>query len=323
MALERWACELDSTLPPPQPAVTLPAATQQALTGFAAYLLAERGLSRATQTTYRRDLHQFFTTSQQQGQEAHIDLLTPQVVREFLAYRLEQGISPRTIARTLSVLRSLDRYLKAEGLRPALTLIGMGSPRALHSLPNFLSQQAVALLLKQPNQAKPIGLRDLAMLETLYATGLRVSELVALPISALHLTEGWIKVRGKGGKERLVPMGEPAIAALQVYLGEPRAALLRRHRTSAYVFISTWGKAMSRQGCWKLLRGYGQKAGITTPVSPHTLRHSFATHLLEGGADIVSIQHLLGHADISTTEIYTHVAPAHLHEVYQRYHPRA
>jgi integrase/recombinase XerD len=160
------------------------------------------------------------------------------------------------------------------------------------------------------------------MLEVLYATGIRVSELVCLPMSALHLAEGWIKVRGKGGKERLIPLGEQAVAGLQAYLSGPRARLMRGQRTP-YVFVNGRGQGMTRQGFWKLLRGYARQAGIGKPISPHTLRHSFATHLLERGADLRSVQQMLGHSDISTTQIYTHVLEARLRAAYQRYHPRA
>jgi integrase/recombinase XerD len=160
------------------------------------------------------------------------------------------------------------------------------------------------------------------MLEVLYATGLRVSELVALPMSALHLAEGWIKVRGKGGKERLIPLGEQAVTRLQAYLTGGRERLMRGGRT-VQVFVNGRGEGMTRQGFWKLLRGYAQQAGITKPLSPHILRHSFATHLLEHGADLRSVQQMLGHSDISTTQIYTHVLEARLRAAYQRYHPRA
>jgi integrase/recombinase XerD len=161
------------------------------------------------------------------------------------------------------------------------------------------------------------------MLETLYATGLRVSELVALPIAALHLTEGWIKVRGKGGKERLLPLSEPAVERLQAYLAGSREHLMRRGGRTAQVFVNGRGEGMTRQGFWKLLRGYARQASIAKSLSPHTLRHSFATHLLERGADLRSIQQMLGHSDISTTQIYTHVLEARLRSAYQRYHPRA
>jgi integrase/recombinase XerD len=160
------------------------------------------------------------------------------------------------------------------------------------------------------------------MLELIYGSGLRISELVALPRSALHLAEGWVKVRGKGSKERLVPMGESCIAAVQLYLNNSREKLLKGHPPSDYVFITNRGDSMTRQGFWKLLKAYAKQAGITKPLSPHMLRHAFATRLLEGGADILSISLMLGHSDISTTEIYTRVSTTHLRKEYQRFHPR-
>ena len=198
----------------------------------------------------------------------------------------------------------------------------MKTPRPPQRLPHFLSIDEVDRLLRQPRLDTPRGLRDAAMLEALYATGLRVSELVSLPMSGLHLAEGWLKVRGKGGKERLIPLGEQAVARLRGYLAGPRDRLMRGARTTQ-VFVNGRGKGLTRQGFWKLLRGYARQAGITKPISPHTLRHSFATHLLEQGADLRSVQQMLGHSDISTTQIYTHVLEARLRSAYQRYHPRA
>jgi integrase/recombinase XerD len=189
-------------------------------------------------------------------------------------------------------------------------------------LPHFLSLDEVDRLLHQPPLETPRGRRDAAMLEVLYATGLRVSELVSLPMSALHLAEGWIKVRGKGGKERLIPLGEQAVACLRAYLGGAREELMRGER-STQVFVNGRGEGLTRQACWKLLRSYARQAGIDKPMSPHILRHSFATHLLEQGADLRSVQQMLGHSDISTTQIYTHVLEARLRSAYQRYHPRA
>jgi integrase/recombinase XerD len=200
--------------------------------------------------------------------------------------------------------------------------VDLQTPRLPQRLPHFLSIDEVDRLLHQPGVDTPRGLRDAAMLEALYATGLRVSELVSLPMSALHLAEGWIKVRGKGGKERLIPLGEQAVACLQAYLMGARAELMRGGR-AVQVFVNGRGGGMSRQGFWKLLRRYARQAGITKPLSPHTLRHSFATHLLEQGADLRSVQQMLGHSDISTTQIYTHVLEARLRSAYQRYHPRA
>jgi integrase/recombinase XerD len=219
-------------------------------------------------------------------------------------------------------LRAFCRYLRQEGVLATDPLLDLESPRLPQRLPHFLSIDEVDRLLRQPRWETARGLRDAAMLETLYATGLRVSELVSLPLSALHLAEGWIKVRGKGGKERLIPLGEQAIARLHAYLAGPRERLMRGAHTTQ-VFVNGRGKSLTRQGFWKLLRGYARQAGITKPLSPHTLRHSFATHLLEQGADLRSVQQMLGHSDISTTQIYTHVLEARLRSAYQRYHPRA
>jgi integrase/recombinase XerD len=198
----------------------------------------------------------------------------------------------------------------------------MEIPHLPAPLPRYLTVEEVGQLLRQPRPDTPRGLRDAAMLETLYATGLRVSELVTLPLSALHLHEGWIKVRGKGGKERLVPLGEQAVDLLRAYLAGSRPALMHGRRTPQ-VFVNGRGSGMTRQGFWKLLGSYARQAGIGTPLSPHTLRHSFATHLLERGADLRSVQQMLGHSDVSTTQIYTHVLAERLRSAYQRYHPRA
>jgi len=219
-------------------------------------------------------------------------------------------------------LRAFCRYLRQEGVLDTDPLLDLETPHPPQRLPHFLSIDEVERLLRQPRLDTPRGIRDAAMLETLYATGLRVSELVALPMSALHLTEGWIKVRGKGGKERLLPLGEPAIERLQAYLASSREHLSRGGRTTQ-VFVNGRGEGMTRQGFWKLLRVYARQASIPKPLSPHTIRHSFATHLLERGADLRSVQQMLGHSDISTTQIYTHVLEARLRSAYRRYHPRA
>jgi integrase/recombinase XerD len=219
-------------------------------------------------------------------------------------------------------LRAFCRFLRREGVLAVDPLLDVETPRSPPALPRYLTVGEVDGLLRQPRPETPRGVRDAAMLEVLYATGLRVSELVTLPLSALHLQEGWIKVRGKGGKERLVPVGAQAVEHLQRYLAGARAALMHGKRTPQ-VFVNGRGSGMTRQGFWKLLRGYAHQAGISTRLSPHTLRHSFATHLLEHGADLRSIQQMLGHSDVSTTQIYTYVLATRLRSAYQRYHPRA
>jgi integrase/recombinase XerD len=292
------------------------------VTGFSHYLAVERRLSLHTQRVYERDVRTWWRMLPQHGNVEVSALLTRDNVVKFLAQSRASGLSPRSVARRLAGLRAFARYLKQEEVLAVDPLLDLQTPRLPQRLPHYLSIEEVDRLLRQPRMDTPRGLRDAAMLETLYATGLRVSELVLLPLSALHLAEGWIKVRGKGGKERLIPLGEQAVACIQAYLVGAREVLMRGGRTTQ-VFVNGRGQGMTRQGFWKLLRTYARQAGITKPMSPHTLRHSFATHLLEQGADLRSVQQMLGHSDISTTQIYTHVLEARLRSAYQRYHPRA
>ncbi|MGH8067740.1 MAG: site-specific tyrosine recombinase XerD [Candidatus Entotheonellia bacterium] len=292
------------------------------VTGFTHYLAVERRLSLHTQRVYERDVRAWLRTLPQHGNSEAAEMLTRDGVLRFLAQSRASGLSPRSLARRMAGLRAFCRYLRQEGVLATDPLLDLETPRLSQRLPHFLSIGEVDRLLRQPRLDTPRGLRDAAMLEALYATGLRVSELVSLPMSALHLAEGWIKVRGKGGKERLIPLGEPAVERLQAYLTGARERLMRGGRTTQ-VFVNGRGAGITRQGFWKLLRGYTRLAGIRKPMSPHTLRHSFATHLLERGADLRSVQQLLGHSDISTTQIYTHVLEARLRSAYQRYHPRA
>jgi integrase/recombinase XerD len=292
------------------------------VTGFTEYLAVERRLSLPTQRVYERDVRAWLHALPTHGEADGFPLLTREGVLRFLGQSHARGLSARSLARRLAGLRAFCRYLRQEGVLATDPLLDLETPRIPRRLPHFLSCEEVDCLLRQPRADTLRGLRDAAMLEVLYATGMRVSELVGLPMSALHLAEGWIKVRGKGGKERLIPLGEQAVAGLQVYLSGPRARLMRGQRT-LYVFVNGRGEGMTRQGFWKLLRGYARQAGIGKAISPHTLRHSFATHLLERGADLRSVQQMLGHRDISTTQIYTHVLEARLRAAYQRYHPRA
>jgi len=292
------------------------------VTSFTHYLAVERRLSLHTQRVYARDVRAWLQALPQRSNASVAGMLSRDGVLRFLAQSRASGLSARSLARRMAGLRAFCRYLKQEGVLVTDPLLDLETPRPPLRLPHFLSIDEVDCLLRQPRLDTPRGVRDAAMLETLYATGLRVSELVGLPMSALHLTEGWIKVRGKGGKERLLPLGEPAIERVQAYLVSSRGHLMRGGRTTQ-VFVNGRGEGMTRQGFWKLLRGYAGQAGITKPLSPHTIRHSFATHLLERGADLRSVQEMLGHSDISTTQIYTHVLEARLRSAYQRYHPRA
>jgi integrase/recombinase XerD len=290
--------------------------------GFTDYLAVERRLSLQTQRVYERDVRAWIHALPKHVNADGPPVVTRDGVLRFLGQSQARGLSARSLARRLAGLRAFCRYLRQEGVLATDPLLDLETPRIPWRLPHFLTIEEVERLLRQPRVDTSRGLRDAAMLEVLYATGIRVSELVCLPMSALHLAEGWIKVRGKGGKERLIPLGEQAVAGLQVYLPGPRARLMRGQHTS-YVFVNGRGGGMTRQGFWKLLRGFARQAGITKPLSPHTLRHSFATHLLERGADLRSVQQMLGHSDISTTQIYTHVLEARLRAAYQRYHPRA
>jgi integrase/recombinase XerD len=292
------------------------------VSGFTHYLAVERRLSLHTQRVYERDVRAWLQALPQRSNAEVAALLTRDNVVKFLAQSRAAGLSPRSVARRMAGLRAFCRYLKQEKVLPVDPLLDLQTPRLPERLPHFLSLDEVDHLLRQPRLETPRGRRDAAMLEALYATGLRVSELVSLPMSAMHLAEGWIKVRGKGGKERLIPLGEQAVACIQAYLVGAREELMRGGHTTQ-VFVNGRGEGMTRQGFWKLLRRYARQAGITKPMSPHTLRHSFATHLLEQGADLRSVQQMLGHSDISTTQIYTHVLEARLRSAYQRYHPRA
>ncbi len=283
--------------------------------------MVEKGLSPNTLEAYSRDLIQYFHFLKSKGltdlSQTHSGTLY-----EYLGTLRSRKLSGRTQARILSSLKSFYRFLQEEALRkdnPALPLQG---PKPKRTLPKTLSEMEVETLLHQPKADSPRGLRDAAMLEVLYATGLRVSELIALTLDQLELEAHLIRTMGKGSKERLVPIGKTASGSLMEYLQKGRNLLLKDHLTP-WVFVNNRGGRLSRQGFWKILRQYGRQAGITKTISPHTLRHTFATHLLEGGADLRSIQIMLGHADISTTQIYTLVTTEHLREAYRRYHPRA
>jgi integrase/recombinase XerD len=231
------------------------------------------------------------------------------------------GLSSRTVARHGVSVRQLLAFLQAERHIKTALLPSFSLPRPPHKLPQILSAEDIRKLLAQPDGAKPLGARDRAMLEILYASGLRVSELVTIQTAQVNFQGDYLIVKGKGGKTRAVPFGRWARERLTDYLASARRALLKR-RSSAYLFVNRSGKPLTRQGFWKLIRTYALAAGIEKRVTPHTLRHSFATHLLEGGADLRSVQEMLGHADISTTQIYTHVDGARLKKVHREHHPR-
>jgi len=288
---------------------------------FVNFLVVEKGLSSNTLEAYSRDLSHYLQFLEGRGINDPA-LPQPDTLYDFLGTLRARKLSPRSQARLLSALRTFHRFLQEEGIRRDDPTLPLQSPRPKRGLPKTLSGLEVERLLNQPKGDSPRGLRDKAMLEVLYATGLRVSEIISLTLEHLELEAHLLRAFGKGSKERLVPIGPQARARLRIYLEQGREALLKG-RSSNRVFLNSHGRPLTRQGFWKILRGYARQAGITKAVSPHTLRHTFATHLLEGGADLRSIQTMLGHADISTTQIYTFVSTEHLREAYRRYHPRA
>ncbi len=287
-----------------------------------AHLAVERGLAENTLEAYGRDLAQFSAWLAGRGVR-EVDAVDAELVNCWLLDRLDGGDSHRTLARKLVSLRRLYRFLRRDGVVARDPTDTIDSPPVRRGLPSFLSEAEVGRLLEAPDEATPEGLRDRAMLEVLYATGMRVSELVGLRLVQLDLQVGLVRPYGKGKKERLVPLSEPAIAKVERYLVDARGALLRAggRGGSPAVFVTRRGGPMTRQGFWKNLKRYALIADVRE-VSPHELRHSFATHLLEHGADLRSVQVMLGHADISTTEIYTHVTRERLKRVHEALHPR-
>ena len=300
-------------------ATELVEADRRILERFLDGLWMERGLSDNTLAAYRSDLQGLARWLAGRGgtlaDAERGDLL------EYLAQRSQGGSKPRTGARLLSTFRRFYRYLVREGLRKDDPSARLDAPKLGRPLPATLSEAEVEALLAAPELERPIGLRDRAMLEVLYATGLRVSELVGLTPDQLSLRQGLVRVRGKGGKERLVPLGEEAVAWLERYLREARP-LLDRGRASEALFPNQRGGFLTRQAFWYRIKGYARAAGIDRPLSPHTLRHAFATHLLNHGADLRTVQLLLGHSSLSTTQIYTHVARERLKRLHAEHHPR-
>ncbi len=290
------------------------------LDAFVAYLRAERGLSPRTVEAYARDLVEYLEALRQ-ARVASPEAVRQEHVRRHLA-TLGRRLSARSQARHLAAIRMFHRFLIAERHAAADPTEQVETPRQARRLPVFLTLDEVEALLDAPRDTTPAGLRDRAMLHVLYATGLRVSELVGLSINSVQLDAGYVVARGKGDKERLVPLGRRAVAEVRAWLGRGRPALLRG-RASRALFVGPRGTALTRQGVWKLLRRHALAAGIKKRLSPHKLRHSFATHLVERGADLRVVQAMLGHADLATTQIYTHVDGRRLRAVYDAAHPRS
>jgi integrase/recombinase XerD len=285
---------------------------------FINYLRIERGLAEATVDAYSRDLSRFFDFLLRRGQ-APLGM-TQDGIADYVK-GLGSRLSSRSVARNISAIRMFYRFLTAEGKirkNPARLL---DSPRLSRRLPEILNQTEVDRLLARPDPEHPLGQRDRAMLELLYATGLRVSELVSLKVTHINLEAGYVRTLGKGAKERIVPMGERAVEALRTYLAHGRARLVKG-RNIPYLFLNVRGGGLTRQGFWKIIKNHGRKAGIRKRITPHSIRHSFASHLLEAGADLRSVQVMLGHSDIATTQIYTHVTRARLRKLHEKCHPR-
>ena len=288
---------------------------------YIAYLRDVRRMSPNTVESYARDLSALATFAE--ARKMPVEQFGRRDLEAFVRGLMTQGLSPRSVARTVACVRGFYRFLALERKFDESPAADLKAPRAWPALPKFLDLDEVDRLLAQPDVSTPRGIRDKALIEVLYASGLRVSELVSIRPGDLHLDEGYLTCIGKGDKERIVPIGDEATAWLRRYFRDGRPSLLRK-RSSPWLFVNARdGGPLSRVGVWKVLKAYGVGAGITRELSPHVLRHSFATHLLERGADLRAIQAMLGHADLSTTQIYTHVLEARLRAVYDRYHPRS
>ncbi|SIS37016.1 site-specific tyrosine recombinase XerD [Salimicrobium flavidum] len=288
---------------------------------FLHYLIVERGLADNTVQSYKRDLKQYLIYLEQKESIRNFDEVTRHHIMQYLYTLNDRGKSASTIARLLSSIRLFHQFLIREKKTDKDPSLHIETPKKERKLPKILSSADVEKLLELP-VTDPLSARNKAMLEMLYATGLRVSELVSLKVSDLHLTMGFVRCLGKGEKERIVPLGEMARESVKAYLSGPRESLVNKKETKE-LFVNHHGNALSRQGFWKVLKAVAKDVGVTEDITPHTLRHSFATHLLENGADLRAVQEMLGHADISTTQIYTHVSKTRLQDVYRSFHPRA
>lgn len=293
----------------------------EAVQAFLDHLTVERGVSQNTVAAYGRDLAQFVGHAREKGVTT-LDCVTDDLLLGFLDGLREAGMSPNSIGRKLSAVRTFCKFACREGYSKRDFTANATGMKGVKKLPHVLTVDEVSTLLDQPNLHEPNGCRDRAMIETLYASGLRVSELVSLRLGDVNMQVGFVRCFGKGSKERIIPLGKVAVNYLSRYLIEARQGFVRMG-SSEHLFLTNRGKKMSRVGFWKLIKKYAAQAGITKNITPHTLRHSFATHLLQGGADLRSIQEMLGHSDIATTQVYTHVTREKLKEVYRESHPRA
>jgi integrase/recombinase XerD len=292
-----------------------------AIAQFLTHVRVEKGLSTNTVAAYQRDLAKFNATAQKR--KLSLENISRDDLVDFLAGLYREKLESRTVARHLVTLRNFFRFAQVQELIAADPSLNLESPKIRRNLPGYLKLEEVERLLAQPDAKTALGLRDRAMLEVLYSTGLRVSELIGLRVIDLDTKVGCIRCIGKGDKERIVPAGKKALSIVEKYLRDARPKLLGKGVASQSLFVNRNGHSLSRVGVWKILSAYGRRAGLRVALTPHMLRHSFATHLLERGADLRSVQLMLGHADISTTQIYTHVVEERLKQIYKAHHPRA
>jgi integrase/recombinase XerD len=297
--------------------------TAAAISSFLTHVQVEKGLAVNTLSAYRRDLAKFEDFAKKR--KLALAAVKRDDLVDFLASLYRQKLESKTVARHLVTLRNFFRHAQVQELITEDPTAHLESPKIRRSLPGYLRLDEVEKLLELPDQTTPLGLRDRAMLEVLYSTGLRVSELTSLRVMDLDTKVGCVRCIGKGDKERIVPVGRKALAIVEKYLRHGRIALIgtTRGTAGAFLFVNRRGRRISRVGVWKIFSSYGRKAGLRVPLTPHMLRHSFATHLLERGADLRSVQLMLGHSDISTTQIYTHVVEERLKQIYKAHHPRA
>ncbi|GGI31272.1 MULTISPECIES: site-specific tyrosine recombinase XerD [Staphylococcus] len=294
---------------------------QDVVDEYLRFIQIEKGLSENTIAAYRRDLNHYLNYLAAQ-KISNLDFIDRQIVQQWFGVLHDEGRSTKSIARFTSTIRSFHQFALREKYAAKDPTVLIETPKYERKLPDVLSIDEIDLLLTTPETSKNNGYRDRTMLELLYATGIRVSELINIEVEDVNLLMGFVKVFGKGNKERIIPLGETVIELLKTYIENVRPQLLKKQVTHT-LFLNMQGKPLTRQGIWKIIKQTGAKAGIQKRLTPHTLRHSFATHLLENGADLRAVQEMLGHSDISTTQLYTHVSKTQIRKMYQQYHPRA
>lgn len=293
-----------------------------ALEDYIHFLKVERQLSKNTISSYKRDLLEYIF-SMENSEVDSIEKIDRSIILHHLHRMKEEGKSSRTIARHISSIRSFHQFLLREKVTTDDPTVHLEMPKLDQKLPQILSISEIDKLISMPESSTQQGKRDIALLELLYGTGMRVSELIGLNVEDVHVSMGFVRVFGKGGKERIIPLGGGAMKACTSYLREARPEFIAKTKGTEAFIVNMKGTRLTRQGCWKIIKGHALKAGIQKELTPHILRHSFATHLIENGADIRAVQEMLGHADISTTQIYTHVSKTRLKDVYVKFHPRA